>query len=126
VTEGGTLVVIGASGPGPRAILERHSVLIDGVFTQWFCAQARRKSEGRIDYVGDWHKHTGFSLEPSRPDSSAIQTMAEFEFSPTKFPVSLIYRRRCEAFKVYLWNGSGDLVPISCSVGHPKLGRDAR
>jgi integrative and conjugative element protein (TIGR02256 family) len=116
-----TLLVTAASGPGPRAVLERHSVLIDGEFTQRFCDQARRQTGGTEDYVGDWHKHTGLSLEPSTQDIRAMQIMANFEYSPTNFPISLIYRRRCEAFSTYIWDGSDKLRPISSSVKLPFL-----
>jgi integrative and conjugative element protein (TIGR02256 family) len=89
----GELVVTGASGPGPRAKLEKYGVLIDGKYAQRFCDQARRSSSGRDDYVGDWHCHPGRSLKPSHWDHDAMATMAEFGASPTTQPVSLIWSK---------------------------------
>ena len=111
-----TLFVVSASGPGPRASLERYSVVIDGVHAQKFCDRCRRESDGLIDYVGDWHKHPGISLRPSEHDISAIKTMANFQHSPTKYPISLIYRICPEAWQVYVWDGSGSLAKIFSTI----------
>jgi len=115
VATDGVLVVSDATGPGPKARLEHYSVTIDGEYAQKFCDQNNRESDGRIDYVGDWHRHPGISLKPSEHDISAMKVMANFEFSPTKHPISLIYRRWPQAFQVYVWDGSGSLTKISSS-----------
>jgi integrative and conjugative element protein (TIGR02256 family) len=117
VSEIGSLVVTDAIGPGPKARLERYSVTIDGEYAQRFCDRMSSLSDGRIDYVGDWHKHPGVSLNPSEHDVSAMRTMATFKFSPTRHPISLIYRRWPEAFKAYVWDGSGLLVRIPAKSG---------
>jgi len=113
VAKGGALMVANAAGPGPKAKLERYSVTIDGEHAQKFCDKCSRESDGHIDYVGDWHKHTGISLRPSGQDISAMKTMANFEFSPTKHPISLIYRKWPRALQVYVWDGSGSLKRIA-------------
>jgi integrative and conjugative element protein (TIGR02256 family) len=112
IAEKGALIVTDAAGPGPRAKLERYSVTIDGRHAQKFCDKCHAGSDGRIDYVGDWHKHPGLSLRPSTHDVSAIKTMAEFEHSPTKHPISLIYRSWPRSWQVYVWDGSGSLIKI--------------
>jgi integrative and conjugative element protein (TIGR02256 family) len=116
VAKGSVLVVADADGPGPKARLERFSVIIDGEHAQKFCDRSSRESDGRIDYVGDWHKHTGISLRPSEQDVFAMETMAKYEFSPTKHPISLIYRRLPQAFQVYVWDGSGSLKKIQSTI----------
>jgi hypothetical protein len=45
-----------------------------------------------------------------------MKKMANFEFSPTKNPISLIYRRLPEGFQVYVWDGSGSLAKISSAI----------
>ena len=110
---GDDLVVADAAGPGPKARRERFSVTIDGEYAQKFCDRMSRESDGKIDYVGDWHKHTGISLRPSGQDVSAMKTMANFEFSPTKHPISMINRILPKAFQIYVWDGSGSLRKIS-------------
>jgi len=116
VAKDGVLVVTDATGPGPKARLERFSVTIDGINAQKFCDRSRHASDGYIDYVGDWHKHPGISLRPSGQDVFAMKTMANFEFSPTKHPISLIYRSWPQALQVYVWDGSGSLIKISSKI----------
>jgi integrative and conjugative element protein (TIGR02256 family) len=112
VTAENVLIAVDAAGPGPRAILKRYSVTIDGEYAQRFCDIASNMSDGHIDYVGDWHRHTGISLKPSPLDIYAMKIMAEFSYSPTHFPVSLIYRKWPEALVLYVWDGSGTLRRI--------------
>lgn len=120
VAKDGALIVTDAAGPGPNAKMERYSVTIDGTHAQKFCDQCRNESDGLIDYVGDWHKHPGFSLRPSEHDIFAIKTMAIFEHSPTKHPISLIYRRWPQALQAYVWDGSGSLAKISSTISKMK------
>src|SRR5687767_5862221 len=87
------VIVTGAAGPGPRAKLTPFSVVVDGVFAQKFCDDALRQSGGKVDYVGDWHCHPAFSVDPSADDLRAMKTMAEFEHCPTAEPVSLIWSK---------------------------------
>ena len=112
----GVLIVTDAAGPGPRAKHERYGITIDGKHAQEFCDRINFESEGRIDYVGDWHKHPGISLRPSEQDTLAMKTMAEFQFSPTRYPVSLIYRSWPRAWQVYFWDGSGGLKRIKSMI----------
>jgi len=123
------LVVVDAGGPGPRARFEPFSVTIDGAFAQRFCDDCYNESNGRFDYVGDWHKHPGLSLNPSKHDIEAIKAMAEFEQSPTKFPISLIFSTWLRRFRVFVWDGTDSLVRIPSAaesqrycrrLSHPK------
>lgn len=109
------LVVTGASGPGPRAKLHRTSVLIDGKFADEFCKLAFKQTQGRCDYVGDWHRHTGWSLEASADDVAAMQTMAEWISTPVAQPISVIYRAWPPKIQTYLFNNR-KLVPINHSI----------
>jgi integrative and conjugative element protein (TIGR02256 family) len=117
VSEKKILIVTNATGPGPKARLEPYSVTIDGEHAQKFCDRMHSLSDGRVDYVGDWHRHPGLSLNPSEHDVSAMRTMAGFKFSPTKHPISLIYRKCPEKFKVYVWDGSDALSKIPAIIG---------
>ena len=110
--DGHHLVVTGASGPGPRAELRLRSVEIDGVHAERFCAAARSKTNGLDDYVGDWHCHVGYSLEPSRLDHQAMKTMAEFQFGPTRTPVSLIWSKWSDKVRAYYYDGTETLKEL--------------
>lgn len=110
--DGHHLVVTAASGPGPRAELRLTSVEIDGAHAERFCATARRKTNGVDDYVGDWHCHLGYSLQPSRLDYEAMKTMAEFRFSSTPTPVSLIWSKWSGKVRAYYYDGTETLKEV--------------
>lgn len=112
----GVLSVTSASGPGPRAELRLCSVLIDGVHAGQFCAAASKKSQGKIDYVGDWHCHLSLTIKPSNMDLSAMQTMADFEGSPTRTPITLIFSKYTGKLKAYLFTEKRRLRELPCSV----------
>lgn len=115
------LIVTHASGPGPLAQLKPRSVLIDGAYAQRYCDEMLRKSNGRLDYVGDWHRHRGFSLRTSPDDVDAMKTMAEFEHCPIRHPVSLIYSRYPERVVVYTFrDGILEMTPHCFIDGLPE------
>lgn len=116
VTRDGALFITHAGSPGPRAQLALRSVLIDGVTAQDFCAKVHRESSGRLDYVGDWHRHVGLSLMPSRLDRDAIRQMAAFEHCPVRYPSSLVYRSFPEKYAVYVLNPLGELELVESST----------
>lgn len=106
------LVVTGLSGPGSKGKCSPTSVTIDGEHSKWFCDLAFSDSGGVVDYVGDWHCHPAFCIQPSSGDERAMKTLAE---SPglTPNPVSLIYGSIWGRFKIYQWDRSAErLVPI--------------
>lgn len=115
--DGQKLVVTDASGPGPRSALRPCSVLIDGVHAQRFCDAALKASSGIIDYVGDWHCHLGWSLEPSDRDLEAMAMMAQWKYSPTRTPVSLIWSRWTSRCAAYVFEASQKLRPVRTQNG---------
>ena len=110
--EGDTLHITAASGPGPKAVLRLFSVEIDGAFAQKFCDAELRKSDGTVDYVGDWHCHPSLSIKPSNQDYNAMKIMSDFTGSPTRTPVTLICSRLTSRFSIYVFNGSGKLKAL--------------
>ena len=101
-SEENRLVVTHVCGPGPRAVLNRTSVVIDGQHAHAFCSQLFRESNGRLDYVGDWHRHPGWSLAASEQDLEAMLTIAHAKCCSTKYPASAIYRLRPEGIATYV------------------------
>jgi len=96
-----SLVITHASGPGPRSELNTTNVLIDGQYAHAFCTRLFDDSDGRLDYVGDWHRHLGWSLAASRRDLEAMLTIARSQCCSVKYPVSTIYRLRPEHMVAY-------------------------
>ena len=97
------LIVVYASGPGPRAKLEADSVLIDGRYTTSFCNELFTSSAGVLDYVGDWHRHPSWSLRASPSDLAAMQTIDRAGCCATPHPVSVIYRTLPEKLAGYIY-----------------------
>jgi integrative and conjugative element protein (TIGR02256 family) len=97
-----TLVLTHASGPGPRSELSRTDVLIDGKYAQAFCNRHFDGSGGRLDYVGDWHRHVGWSLEASEQDLEAMLVIAQSKCCSSNYPLSAIYRSRPERLVAYV------------------------
>ena len=116
VSEDHALVVTHAAGPGRRGQRNLFSVVIDGADAQAFCDAVYRESGGLFDYVGDWHRHVGWSLNHSRRDTAAMRQVAEHEHCPIQNPVSLIYRTFPEKFVVYVLNDEQLLEPVVCST----------
>jgi len=96
-----SLVITHASGPGSRSELNPTNVLIDGQCAQAFCTRMFDSSGGQLDYVGDWHRHLGWSLAASDRDLEAMLTIGQSKCCSVKYPVSAIYRLRPEHMVAY-------------------------
>jgi integrative and conjugative element protein (TIGR02256 family) len=95
------VVVTHASGPGPRAELAYDSVLVDGTFSSEFTNRIFAQSGGRLDYIGDWHRHPCWSLASSRRDVDAMRDVAESRCCSISHPISIIYRHFPEKLVAY-------------------------
>lgn len=113
---GKVLVVTDLDGPGEMGICSAFSVTIDGEHSKRFCDTAFERSNGLIDYVGDWHCHPSVCIWPSSGDERAMEIIAGAP-GLTPNPVSLIYGTVLGRFKIYRWNGSeGTLIRIPHEV----------
>jgi integrative and conjugative element protein (TIGR02256 family) len=110
------LIITHACGPGPRAELRPASVLIDGRHAGRFCTDLYKRSNGRLDYVGDWHKHPAWSpLRASDQDLSAMMTIKDSNCCSVPFPVSLIYRPFPERLVIFALSGES-LHPVTMTL----------
>lgn len=101
LSEDNCVTVVGACGPGPRAELKRFSVLIDGQYAHAFCTRAFEKSGGKLDYVGDWHRHPGWSLRTSNQDLDAMRIIRDSGCCSVPHPITAIYRTTPEKMITY-------------------------
>ncbi|UFJ38972.1 Mov34/MPN/PAD-1 family protein [Brevibacillus humidisoli] len=79
-----------ASGPGPRAMQLRHAVMFDDLYLRQLVRKVRRKTFGRVHYIGDWHSHTIRRLSPSRADRQTVYMKAYQEKYASPSPLMLI------------------------------------
>jgi integrative and conjugative element protein (TIGR02256 family) len=85
-----TLRVSRASPPGPRARHSRFSFSRDTRFLQRYLDTIHDRSEGREDYVGEWHVHPALDAPPSRTDRRSLWRIARRKNYTIDNPVLLI------------------------------------
>jgi integrative and conjugative element protein (TIGR02256 family) len=68
--------VTNASKPGPRARRTMYSFARDIQYCQKFLDEMAIKSQGQIDYLGEWHKHHEESPMPSWKDITTSTNIA--------------------------------------------------
>lgn len=85
-----TLKITRASPPGPRAVHHPFSFLRDTRFLQKYLDNIYVSSEGREDYVGEWHVHPAFEAPPSRTDRRSLWRIARRKSYATDNPILLI------------------------------------
>lgn len=86
----GVLEVTVATGPGPRAVRRRHFFLRDEVFLQLVLDREVARSDGAVEYVGEWHVHPALDAPPSFVDRRSLWRIACRPNYPTSRPVLLI------------------------------------
>ncbi len=74
--EDGNVVIVKASGAGPKAI-KRHSYFSrDTKYAQSVIDAWASSSNGEIDYLGEWHKHLEVEPHPSFTDIETMRSIA--------------------------------------------------
>jgi len=85
-----TVRVIAVSPPGPRAVKRRFYFSRDTRFLQGWLDRRCARSDGRDDYVGEWHVHHALDVPPSCVDQCSLWRIARKTNYPTANPVLLI------------------------------------
>lgn len=88
--ENGELHISHASLPGPRARATRYSFQHDREFCQKFLDDLATQSNGKIDYLGEWHKHFEINPRPSGRDMRTMISIAENSAYHVNQPLLLI------------------------------------
>ena len=86
----GKIQITHASLPGPKAQASRYTFNRDSVFCQNFLDKLASNSNGRIDYLGEWHKHFEITPIPSYKDKNALFEIAESPYYHVNQPLLLI------------------------------------
>lgn len=85
-----TLRITKASPPGPRALHRRFSFSRDPRFLQQYLDGIHDRSEGREDYVGEWHVHPALDSPPSPTDRRSLWRIARRKNYATDNPILVI------------------------------------
>lgn len=87
--EGSRVVVEDVSGPGPQAEHQSSGFRRDGDYCQQFLDRVVNESEGRLDYLGEWHSHP-LPSGPSALDVRAMQWVSKNERYAAPRPILLL------------------------------------
>lgn len=85
-----TLRVTAVSPPGPRALKMPRFFRRDTKFLQRWLEHRYELSDGRDDYVGEWHVHHALDAPPSSVDRNALWRIARKSNYPTSTPLLII------------------------------------
>lgn len=112
-TEAGEIHISHASLPGPRAKATRYFFQHDREFCQKFLDDLAVQNNGKIDYLGEWHKHFEADPYPSGRDARTLLNIAENSDYHVDQPLLLIIgiNNRSDSLRVYLASKTGKLIP---------------
>lgn len=88
----GCTVIAGVVGPGPRAYRTPSRFRRDGEYAQREVDRMHTESEGRDDYVGEWHSHPA-SVGPSSVDRGSMDWIGGNARYQRDEPVLIIMQR---------------------------------
>jgi integrative and conjugative element protein (TIGR02256 family) len=103
-TRAGDVVTIArVSPPGPRAVHRRFWFSRDTGFLQRWLDEEYDRTDGVVDYVGEWHVHPQLDTPPSCIDRRSLWKIARKSNYATDHPILLIVENEPpeRRFRVY-------------------------
>lgn len=103
----GRTVITAMIGPGPRAFRTPARFRRDGEYAQREVDRLHRESDGRADYVGEWHSHPA-AVGPSGVDRGSMEWIGQNERYRREEPFLIIMQRigaRTWCPLIYRWIG---------------------
>jgi integrative and conjugative element protein (TIGR02256 family) len=85
-----TVWITRASPPGPRALHRRFRFSRDTAHLQRYLDDIVDRTNGREDYVGEWHVHVALDTPPSRVDRRSLFRIARRDNYATGNPILVI------------------------------------
>jgi integrative and conjugative element protein (TIGR02256 family) len=116
----GTVVVTKVSPPGPNAVKLPLFFRRDTRFLQRWLERRFERSDGRDDYVGEWHVHHGLDAPPSCVDRRELWKIARRPNYPTARPLLIIVEdvpgdRRVRAYEFRVRPRKYEELPVAPS-----------
>lgn len=101
-----------ASLPGQRARATRYFFQRDREYCQKFLDDLAVQSNGKIDYLGEWHKHFELFPRPSGRDIKTLVNIAENSDYHVDRPLLLIIgiNNRSDSLQVFVTDKSRKLI----------------
>lgn len=112
------VVVTHASGPGPLARRSGSYFQHDRSFCQNFLDSLAARSNGRIDYLGEWHKHFERDPKPSGTDVRTLKKIALAKNYHVSLPLLFIIGGSNERDSLKAWtiDGAGRIDRIEWTI----------
>ena len=86
----GITTVTKVSPPGPKAVKQPFFFRRDTRFLQHWLERRYDRSEGRDDYIGEWHVHHALDAPPSSVDKRELWKIARRPNYPTNRPLLIL------------------------------------
>lgn len=86
----GMVTIAYAIDGGPNAEREPRKVVRDVEYSQAALNQLYAQSGGRLDYIGEWHRHHSRIADLSPTDVAALRAVAEDPGYPTSYPLFVV------------------------------------
>lgn len=87
---GGYIVITKVSPPGPKAKHTKFTFRRDTAFAQRWLDREYARTDGGVDYLGEWHVHPSLDAPPSLVDRGSLWTIAVSSRYSTRQPLLLI------------------------------------
>jgi len=100
----GELVIRAASGPGDKAVHERHRFAPDYDCQEGWIAERYRLSGGVDTYLGDWHTHPDAPVAvPSAADRRTARRIAAHDEARAPSPLLIILAGDPRRWSAFCW-----------------------
>ena len=104
---GSTLVVTRLTGPGPNALHRPDWFVRDGTYAQAMLDAAVAETDGRDNYLGEWHSHP-IPQGPSPQDWASMHRISLNGDYDAPHPLLILLRRYRRDWRLegYRWDGT--------------------
>jgi integrative and conjugative element protein (TIGR02256 family) len=81
-TENENIIVAKATGAGPNAVHEKIFFRADANYIDMIIDMEYANSNGKINYIGEWHTHPQMNPRPSQVDLNSLDEIVESSGEP--------------------------------------------
>lgn len=96
---GNFIVITKASPPGPKAKHTARTFRRDTAFAQRWLDREYERTDGAVDYLGEWHVHSALDAPPSLVDRASLWKIALSFRYRTRRPLLLIVENQPPAVR---------------------------
>lgn len=112
------IIITHASDGGPKAIKGKVLFSRDTQYCQSLVDKWTTKSIGKVDYVGEWHKHFEEIPFPSTQDKNTMRSIASTRDYHVNYPILLIIgiSNNRDSMRIYMFDNKGKIFGVPWEV----------